>query len=122
MRQLYRTLRNGFSHFNFRFVDWTPIQYFARLGLGIPDVVIMQDQIHNYRVFICDWAGGTKDPADCTKRKKAIFGEPRTDSRLVGTHFGPLRYHLFLFLARFFWEPGRELYDDVVTGVKVIEG
>jgi hypothetical protein len=108
MRELCRTLRNGFGHFNFRYDNRTPHDFFNRLGLRRPPVVLKPDVAYNYRVFIWDhWS-------------KTTFGDPDTDSRLVGTHFAPLRYHLFVFLARFFCEPGEEPYDDIIySGQKV---
>ena len=113
MRELCRTLRNGFGHFNFRYVNRAPEVYFERLGLRRPLVVQKPEILRNYRVFVWDhivW----------DHKRKKTFGDPDTDSRLVGTHFAPLRYHLFMFLARFFCQPGEEPYDDLIDlGQKV---
>jgi hypothetical protein len=106
MYELGRTLRNGFNHFNFRFVDKTPEKYFRDMGLPLPSVIVEPTRNHNYRVFVCDWNTLTK----------GSFGDPGTNSRLVGTHFTHLRYHMFMFLARFLSEPGKPPYTDILTG------
>jgi hypothetical protein len=61
----------------------------------------------NYRAFICDW-------------KRKAFGDAGSDSRMIGIHLAHFRYHLFRYLARFFSEPGREPYIDIVIGGQVI--
>jgi len=107
MKALCKTLRDGFGHFRYRYADRTPTEYFRRMGLPLPTTVVAKpDLAHNYKVFVCDW-----------KLKKGNFGDPNTDSRLVGTHFPHLRYHLFRFLALFFSDSDRKpSYDIILRG------
>jgi hypothetical protein len=107
LNELCWTLRNGFSHFNFRYVDLPPAKYFERLGLPLPPSVPAPAMPNNYRIFICDWRireGG----------RSMRFLDPRSDRRVIETHFAHLRYHLFRFLARFFAKPGYA-YQDILT-------
>jgi hypothetical protein len=104
VRELCRTLRNGFDHFNFRYINVTPRDYFQRLGLTLPGIVINPDLASNYRIFICDWDSN-----------RAGFMEPTSDTRVIGTQFARLRYSLFRFLVDFFTEPGRTPYRDILT-------
>jgi hypothetical protein len=104
MYTLCRTLRNGFDHFNFRYLNVTPREYFNKLALPLPGTIIDPDLAANYRIFICDW-----------KSDRAEFMEPTSDTRVIGTQFARLRYSLFRFLADFFSEPGRTPYRDILT-------
>jgi hypothetical protein len=101
---LCRTLRNGFAHFNFRYIDVTPSNYFQRISLALPAHIPEPNVANNYRIFICDW-----------NKKRGNFMAPGSDTRIIETHFAHLRYHLFMFLARFFTEPNRP-YSDILTG------
>lgn len=103
--EVCRTLRNGFGHFNFRYTDVAPNEYFMRLNLTPPPVIPDPNVPSNYRVFICDWQS----------QRGMQFGDNDSDSRIVATHFAHLRYHLFLFLARFFSEPGVPPYKDILN-------
>jgi hypothetical protein len=103
MRSLCRTLRNGLAHFNFRYVDVAPSEYFPRMGLTLPPYVLQPDIAGHYRIFICDW------------KKSKTFMDPKSDTRIIETHFAHFRYHLFMFLARLFSAPGHELYEDILT-------
>lgn len=101
---LCRTLRNGFAHFNFRYINVTPSNYFQRLGLALPAHIPEPDVAQNYRIFICDW-----------NKRRGDFMAPGSDTRIIETHFAHLRYHLFMFLARFFTAPNHS-YVDILTG------
>jgi hypothetical protein len=104
-RKLCRTLRNGFAHFNFRYIHVAPTEYFARLNLvqpsHIPDPLLPM----NYRLFICDW-----------RNQRGRFMDQGSDTRIIETHFAHLRYHLFRFLACFFLGQGATQYSDILTG------
>ena len=103
VKQLCRTLRNGFAHFNFRYIDLAPADYFSRMGLPLPVHLPQPDEARHYRIFICDW-----------DKKKGNFMEPASDTRIIETHFAHFRYHLFMFLARLFSTPEREAYKDIL--------
>ena len=104
MKELCRTLRNGFAHFNFRYIDVAPSDYFRQMNLLLPNFIPQPDVANNYRIFICDWnKSGTKK-----------FMEPDSETRIIETHFAHLRYHLFMFLARLFSEPDHQ-YKDILT-------
>jgi hypothetical protein len=105
VRLLCRTLRNGFAHFNFRYINVAPSRYFLQMNLALPTHIPQPDVANNYRIFICDW-----------NKDRAGFMDPESDTRIIETHFAHLRYHLFMFLARFFTEPDREPYRDILTG------
>jgi len=109
MRKLCRTLRNGFCHFNFRYINVAPRNYFQQLALSLPGEVIDPDFADNYRIFICDW--------DATE---GGFMEAKSDTRIIETQFASLRYSLFRFLASFFTEPGRLPYKDILTLVRQV--
>ncbi len=109
MRTLFRTLRNGFGHFNFRYINVTPREYFQKLGLPLPGTIIDPDFASNYRIFICDWDAGKKR-----------FLEPKSDTRIIEAQFAELRYFLFLFLAYFFSERGRPPYKDILTNRSLV--
>lgn len=102
-----RTLRNGFAHFNFRYMNESPRGYFDHMGLSLPNHIPDPDSARNYRIFICDW------------RPRTIFMSPDSDTRIVETHFAHLRYHLFTFLAYFFVEQGIHRYTDILTGAPI---
>lgn len=104
MRKLCRTLRNGFCHFNFRYINVAPRNYFQQLGLPLPGIIFAPDVVDNYRVYICDW-----------KNHKRGFMDPGSDTRIIETQFARLRYHLFRFLALFFTEPEKPPYKDILT-------
>jgi len=84
-----------------------PLDLLGLVDKASPTTVVAKpDLAHNYKVFVCDW-----------KLKKGNFGDPNTDSRLVGTHFPHLRYHLFRFLALFFSDSDRKpSYDIILRG------
>ena len=103
VRSVCRTLRNAFAHFNFRYIDVTPSKYFERMSLALPTHIPEPGLARNYRIFICDWKCGA-------------FMAPDSDTRIIETHFAHLRYHLFMFLARFFTEPDHDPYVDILTG------
>jgi len=103
-RRLYRTLRNGFGHFNFRYVDVTPREYFGRLGQHLPAHIPDPDEAMNYRIFILDW-----------NNRNHAFMDPSSDTRIIETHFAHLRYHLFKFLARFFAGHGAGSFKDILN-------
>jgi hypothetical protein len=105
VRLLCRTLRNGFAHFNFRYIDVAPLRYFPQMNLALPAHIPEPDVANNYRIFICDW-----------NKQRGDFMDPDSDTRIIETHFAHLRYHLFMFLARLFTEPDREPYRDILTG------
>jgi hypothetical protein len=105
MRLLCKTLRNGFAHFNFRYIDVTPLNYFQRMSLALPTHIPEPDLARNYRIFICDW-----------NKRCGDFMGLGSDTRIIETHFAHLRYHLFMFLARFFTEPDHDPYVDILTG------
>ncbi len=102
--ELARTLRNGLSHFNFRFENRSPRDYFARMGLPFPTDISKPDTTDNYRIFICDRTHGK------------TFMASDSNSRMVETGFAHLRYHLFRFLGKFFRRPGAHGYIDILTG------
>lgn len=110
--EVCRTLRNGFGHFNFRYTDVAPDVYFRRLTLTLPSDIPDPSVPNNYRVFICDWRNHWRG-------RQFQFGDIDSNSRIAATHFAHLRYHLFLFLARFFSEPGTRPYKDILTGEDV---
>jgi len=103
MRSLCRTLRNGLAHFNFRYVNVAPSEYFSRMGLPLPGHLPQPNEAQHYRIFICDW------------NPKYSFMDPRSDTRIIETHFAHFRYHLFMFLARLFSTPEHEPYEDILT-------
>src|SRR5947208_2236268 len=105
VRLLCRTLRNGFAHFNFRYINVAPSLYFPQMNLALPAHIPQPDVAKNYRIFICDW-----------NKHRGGFLDPDSDTRIIETHFAHLRYHLFMFLARFFTKPDREPYRDILTG------
>lgn len=92
---LCRTLRNGFNHFNYRYVDLCPDDYFKKLGTttptGIPDPTVPSQ---GHRIFICDH--GTKKP---------LMGKG-SDTRILDVGFAHLQKHLYAFLAKFFAAQG----------------
>lgn len=104
VHRLCRTLHNGFSHFNFRYIDVAPSDYFRQMDLALPPHIPDPTAPSAYRIFICDW-----------NKQRRGFMQPGSDTRIVETHFAHLRYHLFLFLARFFSEPGIGGYHDILT-------
>jgi hypothetical protein len=56
----------------------------------------------------------------CDRNKqRGGFMDPNSDTRIIETHFAHLRYHLFMFLARFFSEPDHEPYQDILTGQSI---
>ena len=112
MKRLCKTLRDGFSHFNFRYIDVSPEEYFKRVNLTVPlDIPDRTDEGNDYRIFICDWkAKQKKKGGECIE-----FMEVGSDTRVVETHFAHFRYHLFCFLARFFVVPGVAPYEDILT-------
>jgi hypothetical protein len=103
MWTLCRTLRNGFGHFNFRYINVAPRDYFQQLALPLPGEVIDPNLADNYRIFICDWKPGKE------------FLAVSSNTRIVDTQFARLRYSLFRFLTYFFAEPGRPPYKDILT-------
>jgi len=105
VRELCRTLRNGFGHFNFRYINVPPRDYFQRLLLTVPINVADPDLANNYRIFICDWN---------SMRGKG-FMQLSSNTRIVETHFARLRYTLFRFLADFFSQADRPNYMDILT-------
>jgi len=102
-RSLCRTLRNGLGHFHSRYVNESPRAYFNKMGLTLPAHIPHPDVTENYRIFICDWSPGRK------------FMDSGSETRIVATDFAHFRYHLFMFLARFFSASGREPYVDILT-------
>jgi hypothetical protein len=110
-KELCRTLRNGFAHFNFRYINVSPREYFRQIDLPLPNFIPQPDVANHYRIFICDWNKGTR-------KKPNKFMEPASDTRIVETHFAHFRYHLFMFLARLFSEPGHQ-YEDILTLKKI---
>ena len=107
VNKLCRTLRNGFDHFNFRYINVSPRDYFQHLSLTLLPAVADPDLVNNYRIFICDW--------DSWQGKK--FMQLSSKTRIVETHFARLRYALFRFFADFFSEPGRPPYMDILRQV-----
>jgi hypothetical protein len=108
MKRLCKTLRDGFSHFNFRYINDTPKGYFERLRLVLPSAIPEPTVANSHRIFICDWI-----PKKSGRRLQ--FMDADSDSRVIETHFAHFRYHLFCFLARFFAEPGGASYHDILT-------
>jgi hypothetical protein len=104
MHELCRTLRNGFCHFNFRYTNVAPRDYFRQLDLPLPGIIKDPDIADNFRIYILDW-----------DTKNGGFLDHKSDTRIIETHFAPLRYHLFCFLARFFTKPGSPPYIDILT-------
>ena len=101
--QLFRTLRHGFAHFNVRWINVKPAEYFARLGVALPPAKVFEvDEAENYRVFICNWLPNYG------------FMTSRSQSRIIATHFAHMRYQLFMFLARIFPEEGEAQYEDII--------
>jgi hypothetical protein len=114
---LGRTLRNGLAHFNFRYLDKTPEDYFRLLlthnaspSQKFPLPAAMKatarepTTAENYRIFIIDQ--GTKG---------FLSSDPKSNTRIIETDFAHLRYHLFCFLARFFTQPLDQPYIDILT-------
>jgi hypothetical protein len=101
--ELCRTLRNGFNHFNFRFIDLSPNDYFHRLGFDLPNKIDKPGVAHNWRIFICD------------VDRNHNFLQAGSDSRMIETGFAHLRCHLFRFLAKFFKELNIDPYIDILT-------
>jgi hypothetical protein len=73
------------------------------MGLSLPRHLPQPDVACHYRIFICDWKNGRD------------FMGPDSDTRIIETHFAHFRYHLFMFLARFFSDPEHEVYKDILT-------
>lgn len=94
MLWLCRTLRNGFNHFNYRWVDEAPDVYFAKLHLPTPAVIQNPTLGGNYRTFLCDWATSAQNPRS--------FMAPGSNSRVLETSLGIFRLHLHEFLGLFF--------------------
>lgn len=103
MYSLCRTLRNGFGHFNYRYLDLSPDKYFAKLGVATPSGIRDQQTADNYRVFVCDHLPRTR------------LMDPGSNTRILETGFGHLRYHLYFFLARFFHAAGGREPLDLMT-------
>jgi hypothetical protein len=101
MRLLCRTLRNGFNHFNYRYADMAPNDYFKRLGVQPPAGIPHLTTTSNYRIFICD------------HKARTVFMARDSETRVLETGFGHLRYHLYAFLARFFEAEGGRPYLDL---------
>jgi hypothetical protein len=101
MFSLGRTLRNGFNHANYRYDDLSPDKYFARLDMTTPDGVTDADKANNFRIFICDHRMNTKLMA------------PGSKTRILDVPFAHLRYHLHLFLAKFFAAEGVGVVKDM---------
>lgn len=108
MRSLCRTLRNGLAHFNFRYVDVAPCEYFPKIGLALPPHIPQPDIAGHYRIFICDW-----------NSKKGSFMDSGSDTRMIETHFAHFRYHLFMFLARLCSASDHSIYEDVLTRLPI---
>ncbi len=109
MRKLCRTLRNGFGHFNFRYINVAPQEYFQKLALPLPGTIISPNLASNYRIFICDWESG-----------RGEFMQLNSDTRIIETQFAHLRYLMFLFIAYFLSEPGRPPYKDILKNVSLL--
>jgi hypothetical protein len=106
VRTLCRTLRNGFNHFNYRYVDLTPDEYFARLTVPTPSGLLHASTRSNYRIFICDHGAGT--PANPLK-----LMDLGSKSRVLETGFAHLRFHLYEFLSHFFEATGGRKYTQL---------
>jgi hypothetical protein len=101
MHALGRTLRNGFNHFNYRWVNDKPTQYFKRLAKPMPAALRDHTTDYNYRIFIIDhWTWNRK------LKKAVMFMDPDSDTRILETHFGHIRFHLYYFLDLFFQAEG----------------
>lgn len=95
-RSLCRTLRNGFNHFNYRYVDKNPDAYFSKLGVATPSGIRDPQTAVNYRIFICDHQ--TKDK----KNKPLKLMDSGSNTRILETGFAHIRFHLYAFLEQFF--------------------
>lgn len=94
MLALCRTLRNGFNHFNYRWVNEPPDVYFGKLNIPTPHVIQQPQHRQNYRTFLCDWSTSRRNPRQ--------FLDRDSNSRVLETSCGIFRQHLHEFLGLFF--------------------
>jgi len=97
----FRTLRNSFQHFNYKYENLSSIEYFQQLKVHPAVKIPEQAPADNYLCYLVDYV------VDNNNNNKLY------DLRIIKTNYAKLKYWLNIFIARIVG------FNEVCFGIKI---